>query len=264
MQKICSASSLLRLRHLLAAFAATAWLAASPAAATPPPFEDTIAQRAMACTACHGPQGRAAPDGYYPRLAGKPAGYLYNQLLNFRDGRRHYGLMTQLIAPLSDAYLMEIAQYFSKLEVPYPAPLPPAVPPEALNHGRQLVVQGDAARQLPACVQCHGQTMTGVAPGIPGLLGLPRDYLNAQLGAWKAGQRRAHAPDCMKDVVARLTLQDINAVASWLAAQPLPAGAKPAASLPPLAPGAQAITCGSAPDAPLIPPASTTPAKAQK
>lgn len=25
--------------------------------------------------------------------------------------------------------------------------------------------------------------MTGVAPNIPGLLGLPRDYLNAQLGA---------------------------------------------------------------------------------
>ena len=74
------------------------------------PFEDTMAQRTLACTACHGPQGRAAPDGYYPRLAGKPAGYLYHQLLNFRAGRRHYALMTQLIDPLSDAYLLEIAQ----------------------------------------------------------------------------------------------------------------------------------------------------------
>jgi hypothetical protein len=54
--------------------------------------------------------------------------------------------------------------------------------------------------------------MTGVAPHIPGLLGLPRDYLNAQLGAWKAGQRRAHAPDCMKAVVARLTLAGNRAV----------------------------------------------------
>ena len=91
-------------------------------------FEDTIAERAMACTACHGTLGRAAPDGYYPRLAGKPAGYLYHQLLNFRDGRRHYGLMTQLLEPLDgpvgDAYLLEIAQYFSRLEVPYPAPMP--------------------------------------------------------------------------------------------------------------------------------------------
>jgi cytochrome c553 len=260
MQQTCFGRPLLRLLARHALLAALAWAAAGPAAAAPPPFEDTIAQRAIACTACHGPQGRAAPDGYYPRLAGKPAGYLYNQLLNFRDGRRHYGLMTQLIEPLSDAYLMEIATYFSQLEVPYPAPLPAAATPEVLRHGRQLVLEGDATRQLPACVQCHGQAMTGVAPGIPGLLGLPRDYLNAQLGAWKAGQRRAHAPDCMKEVVARLTLEDINAVASWAAAQPLPASTKPATSLPALAPGATAITCGSAP-APVAP---VPAAKAQK
>ncbi|MEO6321516.1 MAG: cytochrome C [Polaromonas sp.] len=214
------------------------------------PFENTMAQRTLACTACHGPQGRAAPDGYYPRLAGKPVGYLYNQLLNFREGRRHYGLMTQLIDPLSDAYLLEMAQYFSNLEVPYPAPPPSTAPAEVLRHGRELALQGDSARKVPACVQCHGQAMTGVAPNIPGLLGLPRDYLNAQLGAWKAGQRRAHAPDCMNDLVARLSLEDINAVASWIAAQPLPANTHPATSLPPLAPGSTAIACGSAPLAP--------------
>lgn len=228
-----------RLFYLLAlsiTFAAPATFAA--------PFEDTIAQRAMACTACHGPQGRAAPDGYYPRLAGKPAGYLYNQLINFRDGKRQYGLMTQLLTPLTDDYLMEMAQYFSQLEVPYPAPAPTSASPALLQQGRQLVMQGDTARNITACVQCHGQAMTGVAPNIPGLLGLPRDYLNAQLGAWKAGQRRAHAPDCMKDVVARLSLEDINAVGSWLAAQPLPANTKPASAMPA---GASAISCGSAP-----------------
>jgi len=230
-----------------ALLAALAWAAAGPAAAAPAPFEDTIAQRAIACTACHGQQGRAAADGYYPRLAGKPAGYLYNQLLNFRDGRRHYGLMTQLIAPLSDAYLMEIATYFSQLEVPYPAPLPAAAAPDVLRHGRQLVLEGDAARQLPACVQCHGQAMTGVAPGIPGLLGLPRDYLNAQLGAWKSGQRRAHAPDCMQQVVAKLSMEDIYAVGTWLSAQPLPANTHAVAALPALPAGASAIACGSAP-----------------
>ena len=211
------------------------------------PFENTMAQRTLACTACHGPQGRAAADGYYPRLAGKPVGYLYNQLLNFKEGRRHYGLMTRLIDPLSDAYLLEMAQYFSALEVPYPAPLPSPASTEVLRRGQALALQGDAARKVPACVQCHGQSMTGVAPHIPGLLGLPRDYLNAQLGAWKAGQRRAHAPDCMNDVVARLSLEDINAVASWIAAQPLPANTHPAASPPPLTSGSAAIACGSAP-----------------
>lgn len=218
--------------------------AASQAAA---PFEDSIAQRTLACTACHGPQGRAAPDGYYPRLAGKPAGYLYNQLLNFRDGRRHYGLMAQLVEPLSDAYLMEMAQYFSSLQVPYPAPVPATASAELLRQGRQLVLHGDAARRVPACVACHGQAMTGVVPAIPGLLGLPRDYLNAQLGAWKTGQRRAQSPDCMKQVVDRLNLDELNAVASWLAAQPLPANPQPVASLPAPAPGTVTLTCASAP-----------------
>ena len=45
-------------------------LAASAAA-----FEDSMAQRTLACTGCHGHQGKSGPDGYYPRLAGKPAGY---------------------------------------------------------------------------------------------------------------------------------------------------------------------------------------------
>ena len=230
------------------------------AAAAAAPFEDTMAQRTLACTACHGPQGRAAPDGYYPRLAGKPAGYLYNQLLNFREGRRHYGLMTRLIDPLNDAYLLEMARYFASLDVPYPAPLPPQATAAVLRRGEQLVMHGDSGRKLPACIQCHGQAMTGVAPAVPGLLGLPRDYLNAQLGAWKAGQRRAHAPDCMQEVVARLSLEDINAVASWVAAQPLPADTHPATSPPAVAPGSDNLRCGSA----ALPAAGMPETKAQK
>src|SRR3954451_16455670 len=117
------------------AFLLLVWLACGVAGAAPPPFEDTMAQRTLACTACHGKEGRAAPDGYYPRIAGKPAGYLYNQLLNFRDGRRHYGLMTRLLDPLSDAYLLEIAQHFASLDLPYPLPQPATVPPATLQRG---------------------------------------------------------------------------------------------------------------------------------
>lgn len=205
-----------------------------------------MAQRTLACTGCHGAQGRAAPDGYYPRLAGKPAGYLYNQLLNFREGRRHYGLMTQLLAPLSESYLVEIAQYFSNLDLPYPVPLATRQDTALMVQGRQLVLAGDATRQVPACVQCHGTAMTGVAPNVPGLLGLPRDYLNAQLGAWRTGKRRANAPDCMQAVVSRLSDDDINAVSSYLAAQALPASTKPAISAPLLVVGQTAANCGVA------------------
>ena len=208
------------------------------------PFEDTMAQRTLACSACHGAQGRAGPDGYYPRIAGKPAGYLYNQLVNFRDGRRHYGLMTRMVDPLSNAYLMEIAQHFAALDLPYPAPQPATSPLAVLLRGEQLARHGDAARRVPACTACHGAALTGVLPGVPGLLGLPRDYLNAQLGAWATQQRRAHAPDCMAQIVERLKPDDVTAVASWLAAQPLPANTKPAAARP----AAMPLDCGSAPD----------------
>lgn len=218
-------------------------LAAAASAQARPAFEDSMAQRTLACTGCHGREGRAGPDGYYPRIAGKPAGYLYNQLLNFRDGRRHYGLMTRLLDPLSDSYLMEIARHFAELDLPYPVPRPSRASAEALKRGEVLARDGDAAKGIPSCAQCHGRALTGVAPNTPGLLGLSRDYLNSQLGAWRSGQRHAHAPDCMAQIARHLEPEDLVAVTNWLAAQPLPVPARPAASLsrPP------SIACGSAP-----------------
>ena len=197
-----------------------------------PKVEDTMAQRVQACTGCHGPQGRAASDGYYPRIAGKPAGYLYNQLLSFRDGRRQYALMTNLLAPLSDAYLREIAEHFANLALPYPPPQPASAGVDALSRGEALVLHGDAALRIPACVACHGPALMGVAPAIPALIGMPRDYLNAQLGAWRTSNRRAASPDCMAQIAQRLAPADISALSQWLAAQPVPALAKPAAALP--------------------------------
>jgi len=224
-------------------------LAGSASAQTAARFADDMAERTRACTACHGDQGRAGPDGYYPRLAGKPSGYLHNQLRNFAQGRRHYELMARLVDPLSDAYMGEMAQYFADLKLPYPAPTANnAISPERLAKGQQLVTQGDATRNLPACTQCHGTRLTGVKPNVPGLLGLPLDYLNAQLGAWQTGQRRAHAPDCMAEIVKRMPAQDLIAVSSWLARQPLPADTRPADG-PPAGPALpEALGCGSAPE----------------
>lgn len=189
---------------------------------------DTLAQRLLACTACHGKDGRAASDGFYPRIAGKPAGYLYNQLVNFREGRRQYPLMIYMVEHLPDSYLQEIAQYFSQQHPPY-APLQPvSVAPSVLERGRLIAQHGDTGKNVPACVACHGQSLTGVAPSIPGLLGLPRDYVSAQFGAWKNGARRAAAPDCMAQIAQRLGADDISAASAWLASQPIPAQPAPA------------------------------------
>jgi cytochrome c553 len=64
---------------------------------------------------------QATNRGYFPRIAGKPAGYLYNQLQNFKSGRRKYEAMNHLVQHMPDAYLRDIAAYFSQLDLPYPA-----------------------------------------------------------------------------------------------------------------------------------------------
>ena len=224
-----------RLMILLAGMAGTL----ATAAVVP----DTLEQRIKACTACHAPKERH--DAFFPRIAGKPAGYLYNQLLNFRDGRRQYPMMTYMVEHLPDAYLHEIARYFSEQ---HPSPPPAQVSTAGaatLARGEQLVLHGDAKQKIPACISCHGQQLAGVAPAIPGLLGLPRDYINAQFGAWKNGVRRAHAPDCMALIAQRLSDADVGAISSWLGTQVADAGARPAAGIALPLP----LHCGSVPGA---------------
>jgi cytochrome c553 len=204
---------------------------------------DTIAERVTPCFACHGAEGRATSEGYFPRIAGKPTGYLFNQLVSFRDGRRNYPLMVYLVEQLTDSYLREIAEYFASLDLPYPGPERTDATREALALGETLAKRGDPGRRMPACSTCHGEALLGVAPYVPGLLGLSRAYIGSQLGYWRNGERRAHAPDCMGSIASQLTPAEVGAVAAWLASQPVPANAKAASSFP----GRVPADCGSIP-----------------
>ena len=134
---------------------------------------DTMEARLRACAACHGDQGQGTDNDYFPRLAGKPAGYLKNQLVAFRDGRRRYAPMNYLLEYQNEAYLQKIAEYFSALR---PPPTPPAVTDVSaavLDRGKTLVIDGDQAHSVPACAGCHGPKLTGMVPGIPGLVEHP-------------------------------------------------------------------------------------------
>ncbi len=202
---------------------------------------DTLPQRISACAACHGKHGEGGDNGYYPRIAGKPALYLYRQLLNFRAGRRNNPMMEHMVVGLSDSYLREIARHYSSLDSPHQSAADMHWPAPMLARGQQLVRHGDPPRKVPACEACHGSRLTGVEPATPGLLGLPSDYISAQLGAWNSHTRSAVAPDCMAVIAERLDENDIQAVAAWLASQPLPidASAAPDGSVDP------PLECGS-------------------
>lgn len=215
------------------------WFFTGPAAAASiPPVDapDTMAERVKACIACHGLEDKEGRDAYYPRIAGKPEGYLFNQLRNFRDGRRHYRPMGLLLENLPDPYLRDMAAYFASLKQAFPPPEPLASSPAEIKLARRLITLGDPARKIPACVECHGKDLMGTAPFIPGLLGLPRVYIIAQFGNWQnGGLMRGQTPDCMSEIAQQLTTDEAGAIAAWLAAQPvLETGAKhpaPAAAL---------------------------------
>lgn len=203
--------------------ARAAWLMLALLATGGAGADQAFAPRVLPCAGCHGEQGRATPDGYYPRIAGKPAGYLFEQLLNFRDGLRRHDQMRYFVERQREDYLHDMAAHFAALDLPYPAPLAPQVDAAVLRRGQTLAREGDAALDLPACSACHGEALTGLQPAVPGLLGLPMDYLAAQLGAWREHTRRARAPDCMAQIAQALAPRDIEALAAWLSAQPLPA-----------------------------------------
>ena len=208
---------------------------------TPP---DTIEARVQGCAPCHGDHGQGTKNDYFPRLAGKPSGYLFNQLVAFRNGRRHYPPMNYLLEYLPDGFLHAVADYYAAQHPPLPQQDPPTASKAVLALGQSLVTQGDPAREIPACANCHGPHFTGQEPAIPGLLGLRPNYITAQLGAWRYGNRTAAAPDCMQIVAGHLTEADLAAVAAYLSSLLAPADPAPAAhgSL------AMPLACGSEPN----------------
>ena len=226
---------------VLAAMLAGASGLARGADALPGP-PDTLEQRLLACAACHGKQGEGSRQNeYYPRIAGKPSNYLFQQLVHFRDGKRGFPQMVYFVRYLSDDYLHQIADYYAKLQPPFPTPIKPVATAQQLARGGQLAQQGDPAKGIPACSACHGRALTGMQPAVPGLIGLYPDYINSQFGAWQRGVRHAAEPDCMAQIAGKLGAADITAVAAWLASQPGTPASVPAPESKQKLP----LTCGS-------------------
>jgi cytochrome c553 len=191
---------------------------------------DSMEARVQGCVTCHGQNGQGTNSGYFPRIAGKPAGYLYNQLAAFRDGTRKYAPMNYLVAYLPDPYLREIAEHFAKQRPPFGAAEASRADAAAVARGQVLVTAGDPSKGLPACTACHGKGLTGMEPGIPGLVGLRPTYIVAQLTRWRVGDRHAIEPDCMKRIAGRLAETDVAAVAAWLTLQQAPSDPSPETS----------------------------------
>lgn len=80
------------------------WAGAAPAADMPP-------AGAAACSGCHLP---ALADGPVPRLAGRPAAEIAEQMQAFRSGARPATVMDRIAKGFTDDEIRRIAAWFER------------------------------------------------------------------------------------------------------------------------------------------------------
>lgn len=173
------------------------------------------AQKAATCAACHGPGGNGAISPQFPKLADQGASYILEQLQEFKDQSRKNPIMFAQATPLSKEDMSDLAVFFSEQ-----AFVPGVATPDSVKLAQPLYRGGDPAKGIPACAACHGPTGAGDPAALyPRIGGQNAAYVVTQLEAFRAGTRGgANARGkVMQDVAAKLSDQDINALASYVA-----------------------------------------------
>ncbi len=172
--------------------------------------------KSTTCTACHSVDGNSAINTY-PKLAGQSAEYLYKQLTDFKsaaaggEGRAN-AVMAGMVAPLSDQDMKDLAVYFSTQET-----APGSTPEDMIAKGQKLYRAGDAERGLTACTACHLADGSGMPlAGFPKLSGQHAAYVEAQLKAFRSGDRNNDLNGMMQDIASKLTDEDIKLLSNYV------------------------------------------------
>lgn len=145
------------------------------------------------CAGCHGEFAEGTRDGDYPRLAGLPAAYIAEQMILFRERKRHNIPMYEYVdeRQMPDEDIRDIAAFISDIELP--TKMPPLKegekfdPLERLKLSQRIVniprtEEGDPEKGRKMynfdCRSCHGDEGAGRPDkGIPQLAGQYTAYL---------------------------------------------------------------------------------------
>jgi len=167
--------------------------------------------KSMTCAACHGPDGNSL-NPQWPNLAGQHATYIVRMLKAFKSGERENVLMSGQAMTLSEQDMEDLAAYFESQ-----VPSPRTADPDLVTQGERLFRGGNKDTGVSACAACHGPNGKGNGPaGFPVLAGQHAVYVAAQLHAYKKGQRKTDNAQMMRNIAARLTDDEIEAVASYI------------------------------------------------
>ena len=194
------------------AFAVPA-LAQSVSEADPAKGQAIVSQ---VCVACHALDGNSAQP-VNPILAGQHAAYTAKQLANFgsqggKPPARPHSVMSPMVANLSDQDIRNLAVYFQRQE-PQPGSARDA---DLVKLGQSIYRGGIAAKGVAACSACHGPDGAGIPVQYPRLAGQHAEYTVAQLRAFRSGTRANDPNRSMRALAAKLSDQEIAAVAEYI------------------------------------------------
>ena len=199
---------------------ATLFTAFAAAAAEPPFKGDTAKAQSTAnqvCMACHAADGNSQIAAN-PKLAGQMPEYLYKQLTNFKPAagkkaERENAVMASMVASLSPDDMRNLAAYYAG-QAAKPGV---AKSKDLVALGQKIYRGGIAGKNLPACASCHGPNAAGMPAQYPRLSGQHAEYIEAQLKAFRIGERANDLNGMMRGVTAKMSDREIQAVSDYVA-----------------------------------------------
>ncbi len=170
--------------------------------------------KSATCAGCHGADGNSMIPAF-PKLAGQNEAYFIKQLKDYKaNTTRKDDIMFGMVLALSDEDMADIAAFYQSQSLSQAAPFDEA----KAAIGREIYKGGNMQTAVPACMACHGPTGAGVAGiGYPMLAGQFVEYTLSQLKAFKDGSRSNDEKRLMRDIVEKMSDEDLEAVAHYIA-----------------------------------------------
>ncbi len=203
------------MRSTLLSLALTLALTQSGFASEASTHGDAEAGKAISgtCTACHGADGNS-PAPTFPKIAGQVSGYIAAQLKTLQDPQdmsRNNPVMMGMVSGLTEQNMMDLDAYYAS-QTSTTESIAPDQQAAALA-GEELYRAGLAEFSVTACMACHGPDGKGVVPNFPRLAGQHATYIEAQLNAFKSGERQN---DIMQSIAFPLSMEQISQLALYI------------------------------------------------
>lgn len=195
--------------RIFAAFALGLFSAVSANAAGDAAKGATIANQV--CLACHGADGNST-IAMYPSLAAQHPEYIAKQLKNFKSGERNNAVMAGMVMTLTPEDMDNLGAYYASQIAKGGA----AQSNGKGSAGEKIFKAGIAGMGVPACASCHGPAGAGVPVQFPRISGQHAEYTIAQLKTFRSGERANDAAKMMRMIAAKLSDEDIAAVADYI------------------------------------------------